>query len=113
MALSSTLGFGHGTSIGVGRSNLVAAGIISLLTHTCIPVALNIDVHPKLHPKHVHPRHVHPKLHPKLHPKHMNISHHTIRDCTPNFATPAVQIPANPSQIHVFSQARYKLLGKG
>ena len=24
------------------------AGIISLLTHICIPVALNIDVHPKL-----------------------------------------------------------------
>ena len=26
----------------------------------------------------------------------MYISHHAIRDCTPNFATPAVQIPANP-----------------
>ncbi len=43
----------------------------------------------------------------------MNISHHTIRDCTPNFATPAEQIPANPSQIPIFSQARYKLLAKG
>ena len=68
------------------------AGIISLLTHVCIPVALNIDVHPKLH---------------------INVSHHTIRDCTPNFAIPAVQFPANPSQIQIFSQARYKLLAKG
>jgi len=42
----------------------------------------------------------------------MNISHHTIRDCTPNSATPAVQIPVNPSQIHLFSQAQYKLLAK-
>ena len=40
----------------------------------------------------------------------MNISHHTIRDCTPNSAFPAVQIPADPNQIQIFSQARYKLL---
>ncbi len=43
----------------------------------------------------------------------MNISHHAIRDCTPNSATPAVQTPANPSQIQISSQARYKLLAKG
>ncbi len=29
-------------------SQMSTAGIISLLTHICIPVALNIDVHPKL-----------------------------------------------------------------
>ena len=41
----------------------------------------------------------------------MNFSHHTIRDCSPNFATPAVQISTNPSQIQIISQAQYKLLG--
>ena len=44
---------------------------------------------------------------------HMNISHHTIRDFTPNSATPAVQIPAKPSQTQVSSQTQYNLLAKG
>ena len=43
---------------------------------------------------------------------HMNISHHTIRDFTPNSAIPAVQIPAKPSQTQVSSQGQYNLLAK-
>jgi len=68
------------------------AGIISLLTHICIPVALNIDVHPKLTYEHQSP--YHQGLHTQL-------------------CNPSCSIPANPSQIHIFSQARYKLLAKG
>jgi hypothetical protein len=34
-----------------------AAGIISLLTHICIPVTLNIDVHPELTHQHQSPYH--------------------------------------------------------
>ncbi len=33
------------------------AGIMSLRTHICIPVALNIDVHPKLTYEHQSPYH--------------------------------------------------------
>ncbi len=33
------------------------AGIISLLTHICTPVALNIDVHPKVTYEHQSPYH--------------------------------------------------------
>ena len=51
-----------------------------MLTHICTSVAMNIVVHPSL-----------------------NISHRTIRDCSPNLATP-VQIPAKPSQVQNSSQ---------
>ena len=36
-------------------SQMSTAGIISLLTHICIPVALNIDDHPKLTHQHQSP----------------------------------------------------------
>jgi hypothetical protein len=42
----------------------------------------------------------------------MNMSHQIIRDCTPNFATPAVQIPANPSQIQISQPNTVKAVGK-
>ncbi len=80
-----------GTSAVVISRTYCTAAIKTLLTHLCISVALNIIVHPQLTCEH---------------------RHHTIRDCTPNFATPAGQIPADPSQIQIFSQARYKLLTK-
>ena len=65
-----------------------SAGIISLLTHTCISVGLHVDVHPQ----------------------HMHISHHTIGDCPPNAATPAVEIPA---KFKFLAKRDYKLLAKG
>ena len=34
----------------------------------------------------------------------MDISHLTIWDCTPNYATLAAQIPAIPSHIQIFSK---------
>ena len=40
----------------------------------------------------------------------MDISHHTIRDYTPNSAPPAVQIPAKPSW-HIVADALHVLLG--
>ena len=72
---------------------LHTAAIISLLTHICIPVAF-------------------PDAFMCIPDWRSNISHHTSRDRKPNFATPAVQSPANPNQIQIFSQARYKLLAK-
>ena len=71
--------------------NTCTAAIKSLLTHICSSVALDTVVHPKLTNGH---------------------QSHTIRDYTPDFATPAVQIPANPSQIQIPSSGRYKLLAK-
>ena len=56
------------------------AGIISLLTHTCISVASHITVHPQL--------------------THAYQSS-CIGDCTPNAAPPAVEIP---SQIQILNQ---------
>ena len=49
------------------------AGIISLLTHTCNSVALSIFLHPQL-----------------------TVGHQSSKS-----ATPAVEIPANPSQIQI------------
>ena len=74
---------------------MITAAVTSLLTHICISVpkgGLNIVVHPKLTHGHESPYR---------------------RDYTPDSATPAVQIPANPSQIQIASPGRYKLLAKG
>ena len=43
---------------------------------------------------------------------HMYISHHAIEDYTPNAANSAVEIPAIPSQIQIFRQARLQVIGK-
>ncbi len=61
--------------------------------HVRIPVALSIDVHPKLTYEHQSP--YHQELHTQL--------------CNPSCSD-----SANPSQIQIFSQAQYKhLLAKG
>ena len=65
------------------------AGVISLLTHTCISVGLHIVVHPQL--THAHQSSYHWGLHT-------------------NAATPAVEIPAIPSQIQILSQARLQVI---
>ncbi len=71
--------------------HMTTAAIKSLLTHLCISVALNIIVHPQLTYEHQSP--YHQRLYTQL--------------------CPAGQVPANPSQIQIFSQARCKLLAKG
>ena len=72
-------------------ASIPAAGIISLLTHTCISVGLHIVVHPQL--THAHQSSYHWGLHT-------------------NTATPAVEIPAIPSQIQILSQAQLQLTSK-
>ena len=72
-------------------SSINTAGIISLLTHTCISVGLHIVVHSRL--THAHQSSYHWGLHT-------------------NAATPAVEIPAIPSQIQILSQARLQVPSK-